>query len=103
LTSYKPSDYVGTLLRDPTSSHLLETLVRRLPKKAFDTVWTIYFEGKLARLAVHPVSNFVVAKALERVSVEQLGQACDELKSVSEKIISKYNQVKFTLLTDIVC
>lgn len=88
-TSYEASDYVGTLLRDPTSSHLLETLARRLPKELFDTVWATYFEGKLARLAAHPVANFVVARALERVSEEQLGEACSEIRSVSEKIFSK--------------
>lgn len=87
--SYEPSDYVGTLLRDPTSSRLLETLVRRLPKEIFDVVWTTYLAGKLARLAVHPVANFVVAKALERASEEQLAQTCEELKGVSDKIISE--------------
>ncbi|GJE84753.1 nucleolar protein 9 [Phanerochaete sordida] len=84
--SHEPSDYVGTLLRDPTSSHLLETLVRRLPQQAFDVVWTTYFEGKLARLAAHPVANFVVARALERASEEQLAKACEELQPVAEKI-----------------
>lgn len=88
---HEPSDYVGTLLRDPTSSHLLETLVRRLPKEAFDVVWLTYLEGKLTRLAVHPVANFVVARALERVSEEQLAKACEELRLVSEKVYSAYS------------
>ncbi|THH33801.1 hypothetical protein EUX98_g467 [Antrodiella citrinella] len=81
------SDYVVTLLRDPTSSHLLETLVSRSSERVFDIMWQTYFEGKLARLAVHPVANFVVAKALARLNVVQLNGVCQELNSVSAKIL----------------
>ncbi|KAF6741754.1 armadillo-type protein [Ephemerocybe angulata] len=81
------SDYVGTLLRDPTSSHLLETMVSRSPPKAFDLIWSIYFKGKLARLAAHPVANFVVAKAIERLSQDQLAATSGELDEVWHKMI----------------
>ncbi|KAI0347012.1 ARM repeat-containing protein [Trametopsis cervina] len=80
------SDYVGTLLRDPTSSHLLETLVARLRDDIFSVVWSTYFQGQLSRLAVHPVANFVVAKAFERASKEQLGEACREVNEAAVKI-----------------
>ncbi|CCM04038.1 uncharacterized protein FIBRA_06196 [Fibroporia radiculosa] len=85
--SPEASDYLTTLLRDPTSSHLLETLVRRSPDKVFNILWPTYFSGKLSRLAVHPVANFVVARAIERATVEQLGEICHELEGVAEKII----------------
>ncbi|GBE79200.1 Nucleolar protein [Sparassis crispa] len=81
------SDYLSTLLRDPTASHLLETLVARSPSAVFDILWATYFKGKLSKLAVHPVANYVVAKALERVSSRQLGEACDELDGSFGKII----------------
>ncbi|KAH9950104.1 ARM repeat-containing protein [Amylocystis lapponica] len=81
------SDYLATLLRDPTASHLLETLVRRAPDAVFGMLWTTYFRGRLAKLAAHPVANFVVAKALERVHAEQLGEACAELDAAWTKII----------------
>ncbi|KAI0356684.1 ARM repeat-containing protein [Trametes cingulata] len=81
------SDYLMTLLRDPTASHLLETLVRRSPERVFDLLWQTYFVGKLARLAVHPVANFVVAKALERLNAEQLRAAVQELQGVASKIV----------------
>ncbi|KAI0698876.1 armadillo-type protein [Cytidiella melzeri] len=80
------SDYVGTLLRDPTSSHLLETLVAKLPDEVFAAVWRTYFQSRLSRLAVHPVANFVVAKALQRASEQQLAEACVEIEGVSGKI-----------------
>ncbi|KAF7354953.1 hypothetical protein MSAN_01410400 [Mycena sanguinolenta] len=81
------SDYLITLLRDPTSSHLLETIVSRCPGPAFSILWTTYFKGNLPRIASHPVANFVLAKALERVSVTQLTEACEELQNVWTKLI----------------
>ncbi|KAF5388249.1 hypothetical protein D9615_000027 [Tricholomella constricta] len=83
----EPSDYLNTLLRDPTSSHLLETIVSRSPDDVFVILWTTYFKGKLVRLAMHPVANFVLAKALERVSVEQLSEAYTELDGSWSKMI----------------
>ncbi|KAI0334862.1 ARM repeat-containing protein [Cubamyces sp. BRFM 1775] len=84
------SDYLVTLLRDPTASHLLETLVLRSPQRIFDLLWQTYFTGKLARLAVHPVANFVVAKAFERLSSEQFQAAIEEVRSVGGKVVSEY-------------
>ncbi|KAJ7367884.1 armadillo-type protein [Mycena albidolilacea] len=81
------SDYLNTLLRDPTSSHLLETIVTRCPGPAFSILWATYFTGNLPRIASHPVANFVLAKALERVSVTQLTEACGELQNVWTKLI----------------
>ncbi|TBU50501.1 ARM repeat-containing protein [Dichomitus squalens] len=86
-TEVPESDYLMTLLRDPTASHLLETLVRRSPDRVFDIMWRTYFAGKLAKLAVHPVANFVVAKAFERLSAEQLDAAVEEVKGVAGKIV----------------
>ncbi|KAE9395631.1 ARM repeat-containing protein [Gymnopus androsaceus JB14] len=87
-TAIEPSDYLGTLFRDPTSSHLLEIILSRASDKSFALIWNAYLKGKLARLAVHPVSNFVVAKALERASSGQLGDAYAELQDVWEKMIT---------------
>ncbi|KAF8845591.1 ARM repeat-containing protein [Paxillus ammoniavirescens] len=84
--SPEASDYLVTLLRDPTSSHLLETLVSRCPGRAFNLIWQTYFRDKLARLAFHPVANFVVAKAVERLDSTQLGDALEELKSSLSKM-----------------
>lgn len=86
-TILEPSDYLNILLRDPTSSHLLETVVSRSPDNGFVVLWSTYFQGKLARLALHPVANFVVAKALERVSADQLAAACGELEGNWSKMI----------------
>lgn len=49
-------------------------------------LWRTYFVGSLARLAVHPVANFVVAKALECLDVAQLKAAIDEMAESWKKI-----------------
>ncbi|KAJ4472084.1 armadillo-type protein [Lentinula aciculospora] len=85
--SVDPSDYLGTLFRDPTSSHLLETVLSKASDKPFALIWNAYLRGKLPRLAVHPVGNFVVAKALERADASQLATAYEELQEVWEKMI----------------
>jgi len=95
-----PSDYVGTLLRDPTSSHLLETLASRSPEGAFKMLWSGHFAGKLARLSVHPVANFVVAKALHRLSSESLSEACQELSVVGSKVVKSSRIGVFRALVD---
>lgn len=84
------SDYLMTLLRDPTASHALETLVCRSPDRVFNILWKTYFASKLPRLAVHPVANFVVAKAFERLSADQLAAVIQEMQGVAGKIISAY-------------
>jgi nucleolar protein 9 len=85
----EPSDYLATLLRDPTSSHLLETLVSRCPAPVFDVLWSTYFEQSLRKLAMHPVANFVIAKALERAAPEQLNYALGELRDSLSKLRRK--------------
>jgi nucleolar protein 9 len=90
MTPIHPSPYIPSLLLSPTSSHLFETIVSHTPPAAFVALWTTYFQGNLARLAVHPVGNFVVAKAIERVTNIQLVEACEELEGVWGKMIRKY-------------
>ena len=94
---------MGTLLRDATSSHLLETIVTRSPMPVFDRVWSTYFSSKLSKLAVHPVANFVVAKAILRLSTEQLRAASQELENVASKILSKSAQPVLVGVLFILC
>lgn len=77
------------LLRDPTSSHLLETLVSRCPGQIFNLLWSTYFEGTLVRLALHPIANFVLARAIERQDSKQLGNTLKELGGSWVKLISE--------------
>jgi nucleolar protein 9 len=89
LAKFEESDYVGTLLRDTNSSRLLEIITTRCPDDAFEALWKTYFKGKLPRLAAHPAANFVVAKAIERLSEDQLSEACDELGNTWNRVIRR--------------
>lgn len=89
------SDYLSTLLRDSNASHVLETVVSRCPADAFNVIWKTYFESRLARLTIHPVANFVVAKALERVSEGQLSKALEELEGSWKRLISLFLEKLF--------
>lgn len=73
-------DYIETLLRDPTSSHLVEVLLSHSPPRVFRAVWSIYFHGRLSKLATHPVANYVVAKAVARLDGDELGDVMEEMK-----------------------
>jgi nucleolar protein 9 len=53
------------------------------PEKVFAAIWSTYFEGKIGKLAIHPMSNFVVAKAIERLSKEGVERVVTECKAVS--------------------
>ncbi|KAG2151818.1 armadillo-type protein [Suillus cothurnatus] len=90
------SDYLVTLLRDPTSSHLLETMVSRCPDPAFTVLWATYFRGKLARLATHPVANF-------RLNPTQLKDALEELESSWNKVIGSARTGVLRAMIDRAC
>ena len=64
----------------PQNIDLLETLVSRCPESVFGIIWTTYFERSLRKLAMHPVVNFVIAKALERANAKRLSYALNELR-----------------------
>ena len=83
------SDFLATLLRDATSSHLLETLVTKSSPQIFNLLWSTYIQHQLPRLSVHPVANFVVSRALARVDQAQLGRVCEDLGKSWQKIISR--------------
>jgi nucleolar protein 9 len=73
------SDYIGTLLRDQTASHVLQTVIKHAPPYAFHHAWQTYFVGKLAKLADHPIANFVVTEAIGRLDEAELGGALSEV------------------------
>ena len=81
------SDFIETLLRSNISSHVLEVIVTLSPQPVFDVLFSIYFQGRIVRLAGHPVANFVVTKVAERATKEQMEVIVDELPEALEGII----------------
>ncbi|QRV72650.1 Pumilio-family RNA binding repeat [Ceratobasidium sp. AG-Ba] len=81
------SDYIETLLRDPTASHLFETILRHAPEPAFKSLWALYFKSKLSKLSSHPVANFVAGKAILRLDSDALSEAIQEISGAAGKLI----------------
>jgi len=89
------SDYVGTLLRDQTASHVLQTVIKHAPPYAFHHTWRTYFVEKLAKLAVHPIANFIVTEAIGRLDKDGLGDALSEVgKKLGKAIGWSHNSYK---------
>jgi hypothetical protein len=73
------SDFVETLLRSPSASRVLEVALASSPPAVFSAIWRCYFRTRLCRLATHPVSNFVVAKGIERLDAAHIEGAVREI------------------------
>jgi hypothetical protein len=73
------SDFVETLLRSPSASRLLEVVLASSPPTVFSAIWKSYFRTRLWRVAAHPVSNFVVAKGIERLDAVYTKEAVTEI------------------------
>lgn len=84
------SDYLETLIRDPTSSHLVEVLVLVSPIEVFRAIWATYFVGRLGKLIGHPVANFVLAKAVGRLEELDMRGLMEEIGTGWEKTVSKW-------------
>jgi hypothetical protein len=58
----------------------------------FEAIWSLYFQGKIGKLAGHPYANFVVARGVERLEKEEIEEVVRECKAVSggKVLISAY-------------
>lgn len=84
------TDFLHALMRDMTSSHIMESLLSHCAPPAFTLLWDNHFKGKISRLASHPIANFVLSKALAKINEEQLEEVLEELKEMLNKAISMY-------------
>ena len=94
----KSSNHLITTLLDQTASHTTEVALECSNSKVFKTFWELYFKGKnLQRCLKHPIGNFVISKALNRLAydlelnekwvTEQLNEVINVLKDVGKKLI----------------
>lgn len=81
--TYESQPYLVSLLTLSTGTRLAETILLHAPQPVFDKIWSVYFEGKIGKLAIHPMSNFVVAKAAERLDEAGIERVITECKAVS--------------------
>lgn len=66
-------------------------------------MWRTYFVGKLAKLAVHPIANFIVTEAIGRLDEDELEVALSEVGKKLGKAIGGSNNshvIRWPILTD---
>jgi len=59
------------------------------PEKVIGTLWDTYITGKIGRLAIHPVANFVVAAGFARLEGEKIVSSIQEMSKVVSKCLSE--------------
>ena len=74
-------------MQEQTASHVLQTVIKHIPPYAFHYAWRTYFVGKLAKLAIHPIANFVVSEAIGRLDKGELEGALSEVAQKLGKAI----------------
>ena len=65
-------------------------------------MWRTYFVGKLAKLAVHPIANFIVTEAIGRLDKDELEVALSEVRKKLGKAIGGSNDahvIRWPILT----
>ena len=65
-------DFLDASLREQASAHTFELILSLAPKPVFDALWSTYFVPHVSKLAGHPVANFLVAKSVERLALDQV-------------------------------
>lgn len=81
------SDYLRTLIRDASSSHLLEAIIVTCSEQMFSTLWECYFAGQLHKMAFHPVCNFLVARCIERLDSNHFKKLLLDLEPTWPKLV----------------
>ena len=77
------SDYLDASLREAASSQTFETVLNLSTPLVFNALWKTYFSARLAKLANHPVANFLVARSITRLDTKQLLAVAAELKEAN--------------------
>lgn len=61
-------DYIESILREPSGSKLIETIVDSVPATHFDKLYQVYFAGRTAKFARNPITNFVLQRLITNVN-----------------------------------
>lgn len=86
-------DFLPSLLRDTTGSHLLQSILLNAPDLILSAIWSTYFVGKVGKLASHPIGNYVVSSGIKRLEGEKLKAVMSELEAVGvSNLIRKWSQ-----------
>jgi hypothetical protein len=72
--SSERSDFLEAMLRSPSTSHTFEVVLSPAisDDALFKAIWKAYFQERIAKMAAHPVANFVFSAAVHRLDAEAL-------------------------------
>ncbi|KIV96380.1 hypothetical protein PV10_00261 [Exophiala mesophila] len=81
--------FISGLLYDPTGSHLVETLVQKLPGKKFKPLYKNVLKPKLANMAKNDIASYVAIRVLERLGKDDLQEAKELLLPEMSTLVSR--------------
>jgi hypothetical protein len=72
--SSERSDFLEAMLRSPSTSHTFEVVLSPAISNdaLFKAIWKAYFQERIAKMAAHPVANFVFTAAVHRLDAQAL-------------------------------
>ncbi|KAI9852549.1 MAG: Nucleolar protein 9 [Thelocarpon superellum] len=79
--------YLRGLLYDPIGSRLFECILQHAPGKIFKVLYRAIFRDELGSLATNEVAGYVVSRALERLSREDLEIAVQSILPEVPKLV----------------
>ena len=80
--------FVRGLLYDPIGSHLLETIITCSPGKVFKSIYNGQFRDNLKSIVRNETASYVLNKALERLSAEDLQGVLEQIEPEIPSLIS---------------
>ncbi|KAF2459628.1 armadillo-type protein [Lineolata rhizophorae] len=98
--SSETAAFVQGLAYDPVGSRLLETLVRLAPHKTFKALHRGFVRPRLAALARNDAAAYVAARALERLSRDDVLAAADALLPAVPALVRRHRTLVLRTLVE---
>lgn len=89
-SSSRRSEFVEVCLRDVTASRVIERILSRLSPDAFNRFHNVYLTGRIGHFCNHPVTNFIIAKAVSQFNRENFLSALEECRPKLTDCIDNY-------------
>lgn len=82
-------DYIESILREPSGSKLVETIVDAVPRDHLDAFYKTYFAGRAIRFALNPITNFVLQRLITKTAESGiLGAIIEELSPAFKDLLN---------------
>ncbi|KAB8292909.1 hypothetical protein EYC80_007274 [Monilinia laxa] len=82
--------FVNGIVYDQMGSRVLETIMTHSPGKLFKQIYRAIFKDRIAGLARNEIASYVVIRALNRLSKEDLEEAVTEISPQIEGLVARH-------------